>query len=475
MEMDRKIEHPVFELYWLSHATPDKVIEWLRKEKPDFTIFGDRDEEIEKMLIGRHEPMIKLGLALYACMTSDTALSFFRNCDATIKKAVLAGPSVSSSPNWIFGEAGILKELLQSFDDNIELLGFLFSNESISITLLTSLYERTYPFNNLTDEHWIRAIELTISNPALSNSTYRDIHLYSIDKTMPIPRYGAEDVFYNAWKLFNTVPVSEDSVRILSRLGEILAPHGEGLIPSEPSHMDVLATIRRWETEGEDKYGWYRKCRAALGRLLKDDELRDNDDIAMRQAYYAGDLWHWRKPEEVREAFEKDKAGFLEVAIENLSFFANEHVRRELRQCCHDFAFKDEYGEHRRISPDMYCLNRFDFQSDRLEQEHPEWYPDSHGDFPIHKVGNLSDRADKRLALLQRQVKAISRELIGTKSEDDNSSWYDEDKASLIENIKTTLDQANQLILSKLASVTAWMVFAGIVFAIILIVILIKL
>ena len=481
------LENPVFESYWLSHANPDRVFAWLREQKPDFQEgFGFvRDQEIEKVLLERHEPLIDLGLALYAKLTIDSALCLFENGDTTIRKAVLAGPSVDlnfgsryrnpfpSLRPWI-DQPGILDDLLQSFDDNIELLGFLFSNESVPVYLLTALYERTDPFNELTDEHWIRAVELTILNPAISNSTYRNTLRFR-DKTMPMPRYAAEDVFYAAWKLFDTVPVNEDSARILSRLGEILAPHGEWLIPSAPSNMDVLATIRRWETESEDKYGWFRKCRATLGRLLKHEELRDSGDIALRQAYYAGDMWYNRKPEDVREAFEKDKREFLEVAIENLSFYGNKHVRDELRQCCHDYAFKDEYREHKRISQDMYCLNRFDVQSNLLEREHPELFPDSHGDIPFHEVSDLSLRGEKRLVFLQEQIKAISEELIGTKSEDNDSSWYDEEKASLVSKMKAELDQSNQRILSKMASVSGWVVFVGIVVAIILIVVLIKL
>ena len=94
------------------------------------------------MLIERHEPLINLGLALYAKLTSDTALRLFRNGDTTVQMAVLAGSSVgvdfgSRSRNpfpslrpWI-DKSGILRELLQSFDDNIELLGFLLSNENM--------------------------------------------------------------------------------------------------------------------------------------------------------------------------------------------------------------------------------------------------------------------------------------------------------------------------------------------------------
>ena len=74
----------------------------------------------------------------------------------------MAGPSVSSylslpTENWIeHEESGVLKELLQSFDENLELLGFLLSNETIPAELLTSLYERTAPFNDLTDEEWLK-------------------------------------------------------------------------------------------------------------------------------------------------------------------------------------------------------------------------------------------------------------------------------------------------------------------------------
>ena len=74
---------------------------------------------------------------------------------------------------------------------------------------------------------------------------------------------------------------------------------------------------------------------------------------------------------------------------------------------------------------------------------------------------------------LQKQIKAISQELIGTKSENDDSSWFEEEKASLIDKMKAALDQSNEIILSKLASVTGWAVSVGIVFAIAIILIVI--
>ena len=464
----------MFESYWLSHANPDTVFEWLREQKPYFDFLGGRADEIETVLIERNEHLINLGLALYAGLRSETALRLFKNCDATVKKALLSGPSVSPSvvgDDWIEGdqrdgEAGVLKGLLQSFDDNVELLYRLLSNKDLSSQILVNLYHKSPPFVILTDEQWLKAIQCTISNPQLSRPSG---YLEKLEFLPP------EHPCQAAWNLYNTVPVHAESARVLARLGEQLAPHGDSRVPHAPSGMDVLNTIKRWEVEGDDEYDFFCKCRATLGRLLKDEELKDSDDIALRQAYYGG-VWRYRKPEEVRDAFEKDRGKFLDVAIKNLSFYRNEHVRDELRRCCYDYAFKDEYhgGESWEFGW-QHHLNLFDAQHDRLRKFEPEWFPDFDGEIPFEEINDLSLRAEERLAFLQKQIKAISRELVGTKSEDDRSSRYDEDKASLIAKMKAELDQSNQLILSKLVSVTGWMVFVGIVFAIILIVILIKL
>lgn len=289
MEKDKILENPVFESYRLSHANADTVFEWLRKQKPVFRYYP----EIEQVLIERHEPLINLGLALYAHVTSDTALRLFRNGDATIKKAVLAGPSVynfAEGDRLLDEESGVLKELLRSFD--VELLYSLLSNEYIYEQILVNLYHRSTPFNVLTDEQWLKAIGYTLSNPQLSRpSGYLE--------RLEFP--PIESPCEAAWSLFKTVSVNERSAGLLARLGEKLAPHGDHRIPGAPSDMDVRETIKRWKVESDNEFGDFSKCRAALGRLLKNEELKDSDDIALRQAYYGGTGWYGRKPEEVRE------------------------------------------------------------------------------------------------------------------------------------------------------------------------------
>ena len=126
MNRDEVLENSEFESYWLTHANADSVFEWLKKrERRD----SDGDEIIEKTLVVRHEPLIDLGLALYCKLSGETALSFYRNDDLTIKRALFAGPSVRHSIAETFGNFWLddaLAEMLSSFDDNIEPLRLLF-------------------------------------------------------------------------------------------------------------------------------------------------------------------------------------------------------------------------------------------------------------------------------------------------------------------------------------------------------------
>ena len=145
--------------------------------------------------------------------------------------------------------------------------------------MITDLYERTRHSKDLTNAQWLRAIGFTI--PLRGD-------------TSPFPHYVLPEELYKwfgaSWKLFETLPVNDESAAILSRLEERLAPYGQNVIQYAPSNMDVPATIKRWKkTESEnDPYFFchYRRCRATLGRLLEEDALRDSDDIALRQAYY---------------------------------------------------------------------------------------------------------------------------------------------------------------------------------------------
>lgn len=436
MPTDQVMENEEFQKYWLTHANANAVFEWLREQKPHFGVWSGKSAEIETVLIERHEPLINLGLALYATDLSDeTSLSLFRNNDRTIKKAALSGDISGSLRFWVerheildvrswVERHGILDEILDSFD--AELLKYLLSNESIPSDLLVSLYKREKPFDSLNDEQWFRAIVFTTSNPRISTP---------YDGPMEISSdIGYHKVFISGWELFEKLPVNGNSAAVLSHLGRCLLPY-------KPYEMNVCEIIKRWSGEN-DEDDRYFKCRNALARLIKYgaefESLKDSDDLALRESYYY--RFHARTPEEVRKLFEKDKDKFLDVAIYNTKLYMNEEIREELEKCCWDY----EHPYHKLIYPDY-----FKAQVEKLTKKHPEWFPDFEDDIPFHAIEDPILRVNKRLEYLQQHTKILSQKLIGSESEDQLGLINDVKIA--IDDMKITISESNQL-LSQLLS-----------------------
>ena len=472
MNEDDILENSEFESYWLTHANADSVFEWLKKRKRRDS---DRDEIIEKTLVVRHEPLIDLGLALYCKVSGETALSFYRNGDTTIKRALFAGPSVRANITETFGNFwldDVLAEMLSSFDDNFESLRKLFSNEFIYEKTLCNLYERETPFHELSDEQWIKAIACTTHNPCMDGSRYKMFDYR--------PVFQSYDKWYSAWQLFASVPVNDVSAYVMATLGETIAPRGRWLIPGAPSNLDVRQTIKRWRKDDEDdKYGPgpYRRCRTALGRLLSDDQLKDSDDIALRQAYYNGLAWHHRKPDDVKYAYEKDKENFLEAVVENDLIYANEDVRNAFSECCskyfdegHERDYEWSFSHRRRSYEEM------------LERKHPEWFTE-YGEAPrFDLVSDLQLRTEKRLVFLQNKIKKLENAIVGTDTEsefgdnEDDEIWTLEDeKQPLLNRIKAEILRSKREVMShiasELASLVGWAVVALIVAVVIILIV----
>ncbi len=452
MSKDQVMENEEFLKYWLTHADANSVFEWLREQKPWFGSLS-YTKEIEKVLIKRNEPVINLGLALYAIdLSYEASLSLFRNNDRTIKKAALSGGKLLALSFYWYEEQEVLGEILNAFDE--ELLKPLLSNESIRKSLLVSLYEREEPFNNLTDEQWLTAIAFTVYNNPLISTPLDEL-----------PWDGGAwvsytEVFRAGWKLFETLPVNEKSACLLFDLGE-------KLVPCKPYDMDVFETIKRWKVKGDDESDGlgnsYVKCRYVLAKLVgsgsmgvKDgfgkgigtefESLKNSDDLALRLSYYR--RFRAKKPEEIRNLFEKDNEEFLDVAIYNTNLYRNVDIREELRQCCCDF--EDPY-------PELSCLKSFSDQVEKLTKEHPEWFPNFEGDIPFDEIEDPLLRVDKRL-------KILSQKLIGS---DDQRSLID-DIRTVIEDVKSHQNESNQQLSDKLTMVINWGCLIGAVIIVLL-------
>lgn len=465
---DEVLENSEFETYWLTHACADSVFEWLKKRKRRDS---DRDEIIEKTLIVRNEPLIDLGLALYCKLSGETALNFYRNGDLTIKRALFAGPSVRMNITETFGNFWLddaLAEMLSSFDDNFESLKLLFSNEFIYERTLCDLYERESPFHELTDKQWRHAIACATHNPCMDGLRY---------EAFDYSRLGLSyDKWESAWQLFASVPVNDYFAYVMATLGETIAPRGVLFIPKASSNLNVRQTIKRWrKADEDDEYGHYRGCRASLGRLLDRDELKDSDDIALRQAYYNGLAWHLRTPDDVKQTFKKDRERFLELTVENDLIYANKEVRRAFSECCSEYF---EEGHERDYEGSF--SNRYHEYRDYLERKHPEWFAEFGEDPPFDLVSDLHLRTEKRVVFLQNKIKNLENAIIGTESEfgdneDDDNLDPEDVRQPLRNRIKAEILRSKREVMShissELGSLVGWAIVALIVAVVIILIV----
>ena len=424
------LENSDFESYWLTHANADLVFQWLKERKPSFNRFAVATNEKtlvmrEKTLVMRREPLIRLGLALYCKLSSETALNLYRKSDSTIKCALLAGPSVNERgarynvPRdfWLYG-GGVLEDILSSIDENFTIVDVLFSNEFIAHETIFKLYEKQSPFHELSDKHWLWAIDSTTQNPTIEDA-YSEAYSPYYDEQGPL---DTGVLRHSAWNLFATVPVDDFTAEILARVGKILTPYGERPYgerwpPSVKEGFDVRETIKRWEkSEDHDNFETafekflfrfdrkpYRACRAALGRLLEDDELKESNDVALRQAYYNRLDWHRQTPNQVQESFEKDREDFLDVALENHLFYVDESVRLALWDCCarYDSDNNNPFRSTPRYEKD------FVIHAKKWAQMYPKWFAKKGDDRHIDRIEDRHQRMEERLVFVQQEIKEI--------------------------------------------------------------------
>ena len=213
-------------------SNPDVVFEWLRSTQPyKKKTSNDFDRmDIEINLLERDDPIINLGLALYGTAPA-TGGYLFNKGDKTIKKAVLSGTSISSWENSWIKEKGISKALFQPYDESLT-KPFL-KNEWIHDSILTDLYERKEPYDKLMDDEWYHLISLTSTNKRLS-TPYDDTWMDGWSE------FKYECVFTTAWKLYETLPVNENTALTLSYFGRKLIP------VTTPHKMDLMKVMARW-------------------------------------------------------------------------------------------------------------------------------------------------------------------------------------------------------------------------------------
>jgi hypothetical protein len=154
--------------YKLLNSSPQVVYDFFEKPATDQKhIFSVTlvDEETEKKLITRNEPLINLAIALFGCF-SEVSLQLYNNSDLDIKKAVLHGRGFADGLNYCCNSC---EEIIASLIENkqVELLKYFVSNPYLSGRILENLYCKKSFFSGLgVDEHF-KLCYATVDHPLI--------------------------------------------------------------------------------------------------------------------------------------------------------------------------------------------------------------------------------------------------------------------------------------------------------------------
>lgn len=353
-------------VYRLVNSSPEAVFTWLEENKRDAEPLGESREELEKALLSRNEKLINLGLSLYG-ENKDIAYELYRSSDISIKKAVLAGRTVSHTFDFIEDFLWILKDDVlpsliseitnKSSDEEIQeaqqLLDALFNNPYLPVRVLENLFKKEGIFENIDEKTWVLLVAMASSNERLTkpyDSVYLDgYHEWEYNK-----------VFKTAWDLFKLLPVTNVSASVLERLANKLV-----LCPLPEAEAEKI--LDRWKDDsnsGNKSSRFYARI-AFIKNIPNSSKLfqsfRDSDELALRMGYYTNVSGRDFDEKDIVEWAERDAEDFVTSAIRNSSFFHYEEHRYSLDTAIRDMP--DKYGDLVLRNQFIGAYNFFDSQN----------------------------------------------------------------------------------------------------------------
>lgn len=376
--MNRKTKHLILEDRLL-HSSPETVSTWLEQANSNVSenrYTRDYDEEIESTLLNAGNPLVELAVAQYGTNQDALEKLWARTEHApdkhtghirALRLAILAnqnvGVSFSSGTSLIevIGIGSFPAFVEQASDEELNAMG-----QNPKLAFFEALYEKTGPFESLSDERWCQVITATIGNPRLWEK-FKDR-----DDRDGYGRYHHNRVFDTIYELPARVPVTQEWATTLAWLLEKTLPQ----VPYETTVDDIDATMARWRTplfekSADDTFHidpcaflrtYYGRLYFCYGIKKPIEALLTSDDQATRNAAYA---WGELTPEQIKASAEKDKDEFLFWACSNKNLCRSEAVRESIREVAS--AFGDDEGNE---------LQRFDYVCEEQRKENPNWFKD---------------------------------------------------------------------------------------------------
>lgn len=335
------------------------------------------DEDAEKALRGRADPLIDLSLARYGRhMEVVSELFQTAGANSSIRLACLANTSLGheifrSFPIGLLGrESGPMAEwLVTATDDD---LCALFENPTLGDSFLGDLLKRGKGWEAINDDRLCRIVSILDRNPRMR--TPRDD-----DYMDGYAECSYSSVFNAAWKLAETAPTTDSWAFALGWLYEQLLTDAfsieEPLKLAERWHIDSAdaeANERQANAHEIGYLGNMERVRKGLARLALHKsgkllaELLASDDVALRAAAYAaGNL----TADDLRAGYDKDGKLVLTEAIHNLSLWRNQSSRQALHDIAWDVVRHDKHS-------DLVAANLYNSMEKDMRKKYPAWFAD---------------------------------------------------------------------------------------------------
>jgi hypothetical protein len=410
-------------------SRPEDVFGELKRYAAQMRIdrFSAADEQLEKSLAERADPLIDLGLA---CFGSDKEIvgALYRKgltpaetpVDARYRKglriACLSNQSVpivhflarifEKFPDLVIGSEETRRVLSDADQDEAETL---ICNPHVSDSLLQALYERSDLFSQFNEERWRSLVVMSRKNSRLV--TRHD------DESGP--DLGHRDVQKAIFKLLETAPATSAWLYSLYYLLDSLDPQ----YVTSPGKLDDV--LERWESvtvndykgnpaEGHFTHAPLRDEFRCIIAALYGKAFRDNKsvvlgsasaaDVALRCAYY-GNAQLTAK--EMKEGYDRDREVFVFAVLFNDHVYLTRALRKVLEE---DYLTGNLDARYRR-------------RCEQLHKRYPnfdprpaaEWMTQGAADDEQDSFGKLAGWAaamDTTVADLARQVRTIKQWLL---------------------------------------------------------------
>ena len=303
----------------------------------------DGDEQLEKSLLERGDPLIDLGLACYGSdkgvvseLYKKALIAPNTPADARYRKglriACLSNQVLDglycSFPREIIGEDETRRVLCEADWDEAEAL---ICNPEIECALLQALYERTEPFSTISEHRWLILVHKSAKNTRLIDcrdefeSQYFD--------------FGFTQVQEAILKLLEIAPVT------LQWSCDALYPLLEGLDPQHVARPDKIDhVLERWSAVATDYKGYFTSLEmkdefrcliaALYGQTFANDKTvvlgtATAPDVARRCAFYGNAQL---TPKEMRKGRGRDGAVFEFAVLFNDHVYLKPKLRKLLEE-----------------------------------------------------------------------------------------------------------------------------------------------